>query len=148
MREPPKIKPPFIALFYLILAIVLNYLLPDVEIISYSFIGIVIVLLGLSLLVWAASQFKKHGTPRSPFKKPTSIVIKGPFLFTRNPMYLGMILILLGIAVEVGTIPMFLGPLAFLFTIRIWFIPYEEDKMKKLFGEEYLDYKKKVRRWL
>lgn len=149
MTTPPKIKPPYIALFYLALAVILNYILPKVKIISsFNFIGIVISLLGLFLVVWAFKMFKRQDTPRSPFKKPTSLVIKGPFLFTRNPMYLGVTLFLLGIAVFIGTIPMFLAPLAFFFTIKILFIPFEEDKMEKIFGKEYGDYKKRVRRWV
>ena len=148
MREPPKIKLPFIALFYLAVAIVSDKLFPSEKILSYNSLGFIVMVLGLSLLIWSGTLFKSHGTPRSPFKIPKTLVLKDPFLYTRNPMYVAMTLVLLGIAVSVGTTIMFFAPIAFIVTIRILFIPYEEDKLEKIFGKEYLDYKKKVRRWV
>lgn len=147
---PLKIKPPFIALFYLLLAVVLNYLLPGAKIIHspYIFFGIIALILGIFLIFWAGSLFHKKDIPRSPFKKPTALAVDGPFRFTRNPMYAGLTLILLGIAVYIGTIPLFLAPIAFFFTISILFVQYEEKRLEKIFGKKYLDYKKRVRRWL
>lgn len=147
---PLKIKPPFIALFYLLLSIVLNFVLPGAKVIffPYSPLGILVAISGFFLIFWAGFYFEKKGTPRNPFKKPTSLVVEGPFHFTRNPMYAGLTLTLLGIAVSVGTIPVFLAPIAFFFTISILFVPYEEKRMTRLFGKEYLQYKKRVRRWI
>jgi len=145
-----RIKPPFIALYYLIVFLILDYLLPQTKIIfpPFNFLGIIILILGFSLLVWSATLFKSQDTPRSPFKKPSSLVIKGPFLITRNPMYTGMTLILIGIAVYVGSIILFLAPLLFFITITSFFISYEERKLTKIFGRDYLVYKRRVRRWL
>ena len=147
---PLKIKPPFIALFYLLLSIALGFVLPGTKVIffPYSLLGILAAILGFFLIFWAGFYFEKKGTPRNPFKKPTSLVVEGPFRFTRNPMYAGLTLILLGISVSVGTMPMFLAPIAFFFTISILFVPYEEERMARLFGKEYLQYKKRVRRWI
>ncbi|MBS3132496.1 isoprenylcysteine carboxylmethyltransferase family protein [Candidatus Woesearchaeota archaeon] len=147
---PLKIKPPFIALFYLLLSIALGLVLLGTKVIffPYNLIGILVAILGFFLIFWAGFYFKKKGTPRNPFEKPIALVAEGPFRFTRNPMYAGLTLILLGIAVSVGTIPMFLAPIAFFFTISILFVPYEEKRMTRLFGKEYLQYKKRVRRWI
>lgn len=99
---------------------------------------------GLFLTVWAASVFKKSGTPIVPTETPTALVVNGPYRFTRNPMYLGIFLVLLGLCVAVGTWPMLFAPAAFLVLIRAVFIPYEELKMERLFGTEYTDYRKKT----
>ncbi len=147
---PLKIKPPFIALFYLLLSIALGLILPGTKAVffPYNLIGILVAILGFFLIFWAGFYFKKKSTPRNPFEKPLALVAEGPFRFTRNPMYAGLTLILLGIAVSIGTIPMFLAPIAFFFTISILFVPYEEQRMTRLFGKEYLEYKKRVRRWI
>ena len=145
-----RIKPPFIALYYLLVFIILNKLIPGTKIIfsPFNLFGIIISILGFFLIFWAAFSFKKEDTPKNPFKKPTSLVIRGPFLLTRNPMYIGLTLILIGISIYVGTIVLFLAPLLFFITIHSFFIPYEENKLVKIFGKDYLHYKKRVRRWI
>jgi len=150
MVEKMKIRPPFIALFYLLVAIGLDYFLSTKKLFlaPYNLIGILIIIGGIILMVNAVLLFKKEGTPKSPFKKPTLMVTSGPYKFTRNPMYVGITIISLGIAVYLGTIIMFLAPLAFFLTINFIFIPREEKILENLFGQKYLDYKKKVRRWL
>ena len=110
--------------------------------------GLVTVVLGFGLMIWAWKLFHHRGTAVCPFEASTHFVREGPYRFTRNPMYLGMTLILLGIALVSGTPPVFLAPLAFFFTVHLAFIPYEEKKMEETFGEAYRDYKRRVRRWL
>jgi protein-S-isoprenylcysteine O-methyltransferase Ste14 len=63
-------------------------------------------------------------------------------------MYVGFVALLMGCSILSGNLLSFLSPL-FLFVILNWmFIPYEEEKMENTFGGKYLDYKKRVRRWL
>jgi len=92
--------------------------------------------------------FKKKSTTVKPFQETTSLIINGPFRFTRNPMYIGMVAILLGEAMLFGSLLTFIGPIAFYLIISWIFIPFEEGSLEGTFGQEYLDYKKKVRRWL
>ncbi len=99
-------------------------------------------------MIWAVQLFKKKETSHDPAETPTTLVTSGPYRFTRNPMYLGMTSILLGIAIFIGTISLFLAPLAFCITINATFIPKEEKILENIFGSEYLDYKNKVRRWV
>jgi len=150
MAEKMKIRPPFIALFYLLVAIGLDYFLSTKKIIlaPYNLIGILIIIGGIILMITAVLLFKKEGTPKNPFKKPTVMITSGPYKFTRNPMYVGVTMVSLGIAVYFGTVIMFLAPLAFFLTINFTFIPREEKILETLFGQKYLDYEKKVRRWL
>ena len=150
MVNKMKIRPPFIAIYYLLIAIGLNYLIPTKKLIfvPYNLFGILIIIGGISLIVFCTLLFKKKGTPKSPFKKPTLMITSGPYKFTRNPMYVGVTSVSLGIAILFGTLIMFLAPLAFFLTINFTFISKEEKLLENLFGQNYIDYKKKVRRWL
>ena len=103
---------------------------------------------GFTIMIWAWKLFRMKGTAVHPFEESTHLVTHGPYRFTRNPMYSGITFILLGIAFFAGTPPAFLAPLLFLITIHRIFIPYEEKKMETRFGKEYLDFKRRVRRWL
>ncbi|MCG8527956.1 MAG: isoprenylcysteine carboxylmethyltransferase family protein, partial [Opitutales bacterium] len=79
---------------------------------------------------------------------PDILVTEGPFKFTRNPIYLGFLLVLVGFAWCFGVISVWVGPLIFLLLANFWYIPFEEKRMLKKFGESYVEYRQKVRRWL
>lgn len=150
LEKPRKIVPPI----YLLGTIILMYLLNDwFEVLSFQYRGLdiagsLLIICGLFIDVWAAGLFKKSGTPVIPFHKSTALVIEGPFKFSRNPMYLGMVLIQLGIAGILGN-PLTLIPIGlFVLIIRVRFINGEEQFLETIFGEDYLSYKKTVRRWL
>lgn len=103
---------------------------------------------GLFLDIFAVLLFRKANTPLIPFHEMTFQVETGPYRITRNPMYLGMVLIQLGVIIILGN-PLGLIPLAiFVWTIQTKFIEGEERYMEELFGEKYLNYKKRVRRWI
>ncbi len=141
-------KPPFIALAVLALMVINRRIVPLDLIFASKTVGAIITLLGFSLIIWAASLFKKVGTEILPAGKPSVLVIKGPFFYTRNPMYVGMTAVLIGAAVWIGTLLSFLGPMLFVGIINATFIPYEEKKMERIFGKKYLKYKNQVRRWV
>jgi len=145
-----EVKPPIIALCYLMAALAAHFLLRSPRIISsdFIFLGFFIWVAGLLLMHAGWKAFRKAGTPLRPTEKPTSFVTEGPFRFTRNPMYLGMTFMLLGIAVGVGSVPLLVVPIVFFFTMNGVFIPYEERKLEEIFQKEYLDYKSRVRRWI
>lgn len=111
-------------------------------------LGGLILLVGFGVMFWAWKLFHIRGNPVCPFEETTHFIQNGPYRFTRNPMYLGMTMILTGIAFFAGTPPAFLAPVAFFLTVHTAFIPYEEKKMEAAFGKAYLDYKRRVRRWL
>ncbi len=75
-----KIKPPFIALFCILLALLLNYLFPNLRLINspYNNIGFVFAILGFLNLIWSFYLFKKNKTPIIPGKKPTFVVAQAP----------------------------------------------------------------------
>jgi protein-S-isoprenylcysteine O-methyltransferase Ste14 len=99
-------------------------------------------------MIWAARQFKVVSTEINPFGTPSSLVRGGPFRYSRNPMYLAMLLILLGAAVAWGTLSPIIFPPLFGWLLTVRFIAMEEVKMLRIFGAEYEGYRSQVRRWL
>ena len=89
-------------------------------------------------------------TPKSTRHRwPTAnLSLAVPYQFTRNPMYLGLVTLSLGIAVWIGAWPMFIAPLAAFATVNWVHIPFEEAKMRRQFGAAYDDYVARVRRWV
>ena len=110
-------------------------------------LGIVLIVVGTYLVLNPHFLFKKRGTPEN-FKPSTSVVKGGLFRYSRNPMYLGFVTLLVGVSWLIGILVGFLWPLFFFSVINWMFIPYEEEKMERECGREYLEYKKTVRRWL
>ncbi len=104
---------------------------------------------GIGLALWAERIFAAAGTEIMP-ASPTNnaLVVRGPFGFTRNPMYSGLILVSLGIALYFGTLPFFAVPILLFLLTNFVFIPFEEKKMLRQFGDQYTEYLGRVRRWL
>ncbi len=113
-----------------------------------NYFGFLFISSGLFLPVWGAHLFKKHQTNILPYKNPDNIVKSGPFSFSRNPLYLGMLLGLIGFAIYFGTVESFIFPVILFCVINWYHIPFEEEKMTEAFGDEFINYKAKVRRWI
>ena len=115
-----------------------------------TLLSYVLFLLGLGILFSAARSFKEHQTTINPIKIETasSLVVSGIFNYSRNPMYLGMALILLGLSLKFNLIGGLIFSALFILFITNFQIKPEEKAMQKIFGEEFLSYKNKVRRWL
>jgi len=100
--------------------------------------------------VWALLSFKKQKTtidPRYPHKT-SSIVTNGIYNYTRNPMYLGLVLILSAISIYFAARFSFFVIAAFILYMNAFQIKPEEETLEKQFGEAYLNYKARVRRWI
>lgn len=111
--------------------------------------AIIALVAAAALLLASTLQFRLAKTEFMP-NSPTnaSLVTGGVFALTRNPMYLGMSFICLAAALWFGRWPMLAAPLAF-FAVANWvFIPFEEAKMRRQFGEAFDAYTKRVRRWI
>ena len=87
-----------------------------------TLIGVIPITVGAILNLWADQVFKRQGTTVKPYQQPTAFVNEGPFRWSRHPMYLGMVLILLGISVICGSASSFIGPIAFWLIVRLRFI--------------------------
>jgi protein-S-isoprenylcysteine O-methyltransferase Ste14 len=146
----PLCLPPQIAFITLVIGSLLHALLPTTwQIIpAIPAVGIVLLSMGAVLAVWALILFRSRSTPVYPTTTPTTLVTAGPFRFTRNPMYLGISLILIGFVFILGSLPMLVAPILFLLVMNLYYLPFEEAKMEKLFGDTYTSYRQRVRRWL
>jgi protein-S-isoprenylcysteine O-methyltransferase Ste14 len=105
---------------------------------------------GVILSAWGIAAFRRARTTINPHRpgEATALVCTGPYRFTRNPMYAGMLLVLVAWAVFLASLPASLGPLVFILYINRFQIESEERALRWLFGGEYVAYKARVRRWL
>jgi len=90
----------------------------------------------------------ENKTTINTFEIPTSLVTTKIFNISRNPIYLGMVLIFFGIVIFLGSIISFAPLIAFIFLLDRFVISSEEEKLVKIFAKDYIDYKKRVRRWI
>ena len=112
-------------------------------------LGIALVVGAFILPVWAILLFHREGTEVSPTSSSSRmLVVAGPYRLTRNPMYLGLVILTIGIAIWLGAWPMFVVPFAVFATANWVHIPFEEAKMRRQFGATYDNYVEQVRRWL
>jgi protein-S-isoprenylcysteine O-methyltransferase Ste14 len=111
-------------------------------------IGLVLVVLGLAMNLPSAGLFRTIKTNLIPYNDPNVLVTSGWFRFTRNPMYLGFVAILLGVATGAGSIYGYVVPLLFGVIMDRTFVRFEEQAMARVFGPAYEDYRCKVRRWI
>jgi protein-S-isoprenylcysteine O-methyltransferase Ste14 len=103
---------------------------------------------GVLLIGWFEWAMRHAGTPTNPYKPVTRVVTEGPFRYTRNPGYLAMAMIYTGIAGLANALwAILLLPVA-MFAIQRGVIEREERYLEGKFGEEYLRYKARVRRWV
>ncbi|MGI9213256.1 MAG: methyltransferase family protein [Methylococcaceae bacterium] len=140
--------PPVIVLLLIAAAHAANRSFPHMEIIPATSGGLVWLASGLALAMSAMWQFRALKTTALPFGKPTQFVTGGVYLWTRNPMYLGLLTALIGLAFYMGTLPFWLLPPAFFLIINRFHIPYEESRLTNIFGTDYVRYRQSVHRWL
>jgi protein-S-isoprenylcysteine O-methyltransferase Ste14 len=144
------IYPPMWLLIGIIATFFLNEYYPGPRFTSLEgqLAGGVLIVIGLALLVVAGGLFQQAGTNLIPFREVTALVTTGVYRYSRNPMYLGMASVLLGLAVTVGATTALLVPPVFMAIIEFRYIRPEEDMLRGVFPEEFLAYCQRVRRWI
>lgn len=145
-----KIIPPVYFFVTLLIMVALHYYLP-IKILNFPYsihLGLILISLGFAFVLWSAFLFGKAGTPIRPFQESTQLVKGGMYRITRNPMYLGLAVVLTGIAFLLGSVSPFVPIPFFIFLIHNLFIVQEELMLEEHFGDEYIQYKLSVRRWL
>ena len=149
-QDPIRIHPPLLAGALLLATLLLQHFLPGLRGFHrpHHFLGALIVIAGVTAMMPAVALFANHGTTKNPYGEPSTFVSSPPYTVTRNPMYLGLVLVLLGAAIWIGSAVMLLAPVAFYWVIDQMVIPNEETTLKRLFGETYLEYQARVRRWI
>ena len=145
-----RLLPPLLFLPLLVISIVVGLAIPIAGPLTWTLrvLGVPVAIAGLTLNVGGAGLFNRIGTNIKTFDDPGRLVEDGPFRFTRNPMYLGFTLMLCGAALLVGTLTAWVGAVVFFIAANVWYIPFEEARMRATFGSAYDDYRRRVPRWL
>jgi len=129
---------------------VLHFFLPVSTVVQYpwTLIGIIPFATGVILNLLVDSSFKKAQTTVKPFETSTALITAGVFQISRRPMYLGMVLILIGLAVFMGTITPLIIIAIFAVLMEMVFVKTEERMLEQQFGPAWSSYRSKVRKWI
>jgi protein-S-isoprenylcysteine O-methyltransferase Ste14 len=111
-------------------------------------VGAALAAFGLALALWGERTFAAHGATIKPFERSRVLVTSGPFRFTRNPMYLSLVLMLVGLALVLGTPAPWSAAVLLALTLHFRFIRNEERALGASLGEPYARYRERVRRWI
>ena len=144
------IMPPTYLLVALLLMIVFYFSFPSLRLLSipWNLVGIIPLGIGVAVNLIADAQFHKVNTTVQPFKHSTTLVKDGMFRYSRNPMYLGFVLILIGIGLMLGSLLPFTIIPIFGAILHFKFIRVEEKMMSDSFGPSWIEYTKITRRWI
>lgn len=146
-----KILPPHLFYASILIIVALDFGFDSFKPIPGTYrwiIGLLLFLLGLVLNLPSVRLFREVKTNLIPYDDPNVLVTSAWFGHTRNPMYLGFVIMLFGVAIGFGELYGFLVPPIFAFIIDRTFISFEEKAMTRVFGAAYDDYRRRVRRWL
>ena len=146
-----KVRPPILWGLAVLAGLALNWLmsLPFIPAaVASAWLGAVMFALALALFAWAIVIMSRAGT-NVPSKLPTTTIVdSGPFRFTRNPIYVGMMLGLIGLAIAFNSLWLLLMLVPFAIVIRYAVVAREEAYLDRKFGDAYRGYCSRVRRWL
>ncbi|MBE0682226.1 MAG: isoprenylcysteine carboxylmethyltransferase family protein [Anaerolineales bacterium] len=145
-----NIHPPFVALFYIALAMILQRFVPISFYVSPAgrYIGLGMTFLGFILGVGAYLEFRKARTTLDPHGSVKSLVTGGVYRLTRNPIYLGFFLMVVGFPLNYGSWWGIVAAPVFATTLSRLVIEKEEAYLEKKFKEQYTGYRSRVRRWI
>ena len=145
-----KVLPPTYLLVSIVIMLALHFLLPVPKIIPtpWNVLGIVPLACGIALNLAADKAFHEVGTTVKPFEESTALLTSGVFRISRNPMYLGYELILIGIAIMLRSLTPYVVIPVFVVLMNRVFIRVEEQMLEEKFGPVWAEYGQKVRRWI
>jgi len=145
-----KIMPTTWLLIAIVAMLALHFLFPVTQIVPplWNLLGLVFLVSGVIMNLIADKAFHRVQTTVKPFEESSTLVTDGVFQISRNPMYLGFLLILTGIAMLLRSLSPYLVIFAFVFLIDRTFIRVEERMLAEKFGTSWEQYKSRIRRWL
>jgi len=145
-----KIPPPIVTLAFGLMIYFSRNIFPDINNIIFYILSLFFIILGPFILISAVRSFKAEQTTINPINinNASSLVISGVFKYSRNPMYLGMVFILLALSLRFNIVGGILFTSIFIMYITKFQIIPEEAAMKSIFGEDFNKYKNKTRRWI
>ena len=145
------IRPPLVWALAVIAGFALNWLVPLPFLpadLPAGWLGAMVFVLALALGVWAIVTMTRAGSNVPTNRPTTTIVESGPYRFTRNPIYLGMFLGLIGLAIAFDNLWLLMTLVPFALVIRYGVVAREEAYLERKFGDVYRGYRSRVRRWL
>ncbi len=150
MKKNQKVMPTTYFIILLLATVGINLLYPPVKTLYSPLmtVGLLLIVLGIVLNLWTDNFFKKAQTTVKPFDAPKVLLTSGPFRISRNPMYLGMALMLFGVSAFFGSIITLAFPIFFIVLIEVMFVRFEEKNLQRIFSSEYDEYKNKIRKWI
>jgi len=142
--------PPVILLLTILCGIGLHYWMPLAKVLDESWdkVGIALIILGVLVVIGPAIAFRRAATTVRPFHDASALVVSGMYRYTRNPMYVGMVVVLIGVAVLLGDLSPFIMPFVFVPVLTVRVIKHEEQMLQESFGDDYRELMKSVRRWI
>jgi len=145
-----KIMPTTYLLVAILLCVVLHFLVPILYIMAspWNLIGLIPLFFGLWINLSADRAFKKAETTVKPFEESNALIQDGVFRWSRNPMYLGFVAILIGISVLLRSLSPYIAVVVFVVLIDLMYIQVEEQMLEKKFGDEWKRYRSRVRKWI
>lgn len=145
-----RLMPPGYLLIALFMMVATHWLVPGIILVfgPVRLSGFILVMIGVLLNIAADQAMKKFQTPVSPFAKTTILITWGVYSWTRNPMYLGLILLLAGISVLMGSLFPMMIMLFFALLMQNRFVKLEEKKLADEFKDVWVNYSKRTRRWV
>lgn len=134
----------------IVLAYVVNSSIPGVHLFAapYNSLGWTVIGLGFLLAAWGIITLRSRNTTILPGQLPSALVTTGPFVVSRNPIYLGDLLIATGAAMVLSSLSAFIAPVLFFMVVNTVVITFEEQNLQAAFGDSYEEYRNLVRRWL
>jgi len=146
-----KVLPPTYLLISIVLMVALHFLChPTMSVIPlpWNIFGIIPMVLGIAINLIADNALHKAQTTVKPFEESTALVASSAYRISRHPMYLGFVLILVGVAIVLGSLAPFVVIPIFAILMDVVFIRVEERMLEQKFGQAWLEYTRKVRRWI
>ena len=145
-----KIPPPILALVMIGLIYLSSFFIESTKFNYQGSLSVLVLILGLACAIPSFKLFARYKTTISPLKPSdtTVLVTEGMYRYSRNPMYLGLLLITIASTIWFGTWLGIIINIVFIFLINFLQIIPEEEALLEIFGEEYEEYKKNVRRWI
>ena len=149
MTRKPLLPPTYLWAAMIVMA-ALHFVFPLAKIIRipWQLIGVLPLALGAALNIIADKAFRDAKTTVKPFQESAALVTDGVYRISRHPMYLGFVLILIGLAILLGSLTPFLVIPVYAFLMDRVFIVVEARMPEEKFGQAWLDYKRQTRRWV
>ena len=145
-----KIPPPILALVMVVLIYLSSFFIESTTFNYQGSLSLLVLILGLACAIPSFKLFARYKTTISPLKPSdaTALVTEGMYRYSRNPMYLGLLLLTIASTIWFGSWFGIIINILFIFLINFLQIIPEEEALLEIFGEEYEEYKKNVRRWI